>query len=44
MRTAVTYATIITLTVVTFIIFMIEVSTWSRHNWEQFPWTVKLPL
>jgi hypothetical protein len=44
MRTAVTYATIITLTVVTFIIFMIEISTWSRQNWEQFPWTVKLPL
>ena len=42
--TAVTYATIITLTVVTFIIFTIEVSTRERQNWEQFPWTVKLPL
>lgn len=41
--TAVTYATIIALTVITFIIFLILVST--RHeSWQQFPWYVKCPL
>jgi len=42
--TAVTYATIIALTVVTFIVFMIEVSTRRAASWQQFPWFVKSPL
>src|SRR5216110_511676 len=43
--TAVTYATIIALTVVTFIIFIIYVA--ARHNadsWQSFAWYVKGPL
>lgn len=42
--TAVTYATIITLTVVTFIIFTIAVSMRGRETWQEYPWPVKLPL
>jgi ABC-2 type transport system permease protein len=42
--TAVTYATIIALTLVTFIIFLIEVSTKRPNSWDQFPFLVKAPL
>lgn len=42
--TAVTYATIIMLTVVTFVIFLIALSTRQAHSWQEFPWFVKAPL
>jgi ABC-2 type transport system permease protein len=42
--TAVTYATIIVFTVVTFIVFLIVVSIRSDHSWQQYPYYVKLPL
>ncbi|HEY7354669.1 MAG TPA: ABC transporter permease subunit [Terriglobales bacterium] len=43
--TAVTYATVIALTVVTFIIFIIEISVWREgRSWADFPWSMKLPL
>ena len=42
--TAVTYATVIALTVVTFIIFIIPVSMHSPNTWQDFHWYVKCPL
>jgi ABC-2 type transport system permease protein len=42
--TAVTYATIIVLTVVTSIIFIIAISMRHTESWEQYSWPVKLPL
>ena len=44
--TAVSYATIITLTVVTFIIFMISMSTYGRNGatWTALPLWMKVPL
>lgn len=42
--TAVTYATVIALTVVTFIIFIIPVSMHSPNTWQDLHWYVKCPL
>lgn len=43
--TAVTYATVIALTVVTFIIFIIDVAMrGSPNSWQDFAWYVKCPL
>ena len=39
--TAVTYATIIALTVVTFIVFLIVISLRHEHSWQQYPYYVK---
>ncbi len=42
--TAVTYATVIALTIVTFIVFIIEMSIQHPQNWEKTSFAVKAPL
>ena len=42
--TAVSYATVIALTVVTFIIFIVYVATRHSGNWQDFAWYMKIPL